>query len=43
MTQQADLIERIRPLLADEPLTREVSMFGGRAFMVNDKMVTSVL
>ena len=43
MTPQADLIERIRPLLADEPLTREVSMFGGRAFMVNDKMVASVL
>ena len=43
MTQQADLIGRIRPLLAGEPSTREVSMFGGRALMVNDKMIASVL
>lgn len=43
MTQQADLIERLRALLAEEPSTREVSMFGGRSFMVNDKMVASAL
>lgn len=43
MNQQADLINRLRALLADEPSTHEVSMFGGRAFMVNDKMVASVL
>ncbi|WP_369254091.1 TfoX/Sxy family protein [Geodermatophilus amargosae] len=43
MTPRADLIERLRALLADEPSTREVSVFGGRAFMVDDKMVVSVL
>jgi TfoX/Sxy family transcriptional regulator of competence genes len=43
MTQQAELIERLRALLAHEPSTREVSMFGGRSFMVNDKMVASAL
>lgn len=38
---QAELIERVRQLLATENLTREVSMFGGRAFMVDEKMVVS--
>lgn len=42
-TQQADLIERLRALLAGERSTREVSMFGGRSFMVNEKMVVSAL
>lgn len=42
-TQQSDLIERLRILLTDKPSTREVSMFGGRSFMVNDKMVVSAL
>ena len=41
LTPQADLIERIRTLLRQEPSTREVSMFGGRSFMVNDKMVVA--
>ena len=41
MTQQPDLIERLRALLISEPSAREVSMFGGRSFMVNDKMVAS--
>lgn len=41
--RQADLIERLRALLAEESSTREVSMFGGRSFMVNDKMVVSAL
>lgn len=41
--QQAKLIERLRALLTDEPSTREVSMFGGRSFMVNDKMIASAL
>lgn len=36
---QAALVERVRTLLADEPSTREVSMFGGQSFMVNDKMI----
>lgn len=38
---QAELIERIRGLLATENITKEVSMFGGRAFMVEEKMVVS--
>jgi TfoX/Sxy family transcriptional regulator of competence genes len=42
-TPRSDLIERLRALLAGEPSTREVSMFGGRSFMVNDKMVVSAL
>lgn len=29
--------ERIRAMLTTEPSTREVSMFGGVSFMVNDK------
>ncbi|MBD5784889.1 TfoX/Sxy family protein [Cellulosimicrobium terreum] len=40
-TQQADLVERLRALLGDEPSTREVPMFGGRSFMVDEKMVVS--
>lgn len=43
MTQQSELIERLRALLTDEPSMREVSMFGGRSFMVNGKMVASAL
>ena len=41
--EQVDLIERLRALLADEPVVREVSMFGGRTFMVNEKMMVSAL
>lgn len=37
------LVERVRELIADEPVQREVSMFGGRSFMVNEKMVVSAL
>ncbi len=40
-TQQSELIERLRTLLADEPSTREVAMFGGRSFMVDEKLVVS--
>ncbi|WP_120004982.1 TfoX/Sxy family protein [Nesterenkonia muleiensis] len=40
---QTALIERLRMLLADEPVMREVSMFGGRSFMVNEKMIVSAL
>ena len=32
------LVARLRGLLADETAVREVSMFGGWAFMVNEKM-----
>lgn len=38
---QAELVERLRSLFADEPTTREISMFGGRAFLVNDRIVVS--
>ncbi|WP_235857141.1 TfoX/Sxy family protein [Occultella glacieicola] len=38
---QADLVQRVRELLVGEPSTREVSMFGGRAFMVAESMVVS--
>jgi TfoX/Sxy family transcriptional regulator of competence genes len=34
--------ERIRTLLAGQPSTREVTMFGGLSFMVNDKMIVNV-
>lgn len=40
---QQELIDRIRVLLALEPSTREISMFGGRAFMVRERFVLSVL
>ncbi|MFV0535700.1 MAG: TfoX/Sxy family protein [Cumulibacter sp.] len=39
--EQEALCERIRAALATEPVTREVSMFGGRAFMVREKMLVS--
>ncbi len=40
---QTALVERLRALLATEPAQREVSMFGGRSFMVNEKLVVSAL
>src|SRR5690554_4626690 len=43
MSPQTALVERIRELLIDEPVKREVSMFGGRSFMVNEKMIVSAL
>ncbi|MDT0157808.1 TfoX/Sxy family protein [Microbacterium sp. ARD32] len=36
---QEELVERIRELIADQPVQREVSMFGGRCIMINDKMI----
>ena len=39
--EQHRLVQRVRALVDDEPDVREVSMFGGRAIMVNDKMVVS--
>jgi hypothetical protein len=41
MSAQTELSERIRTLLGGEASLREVAMFGGRSFMVNDKMVAS--
>ena len=39
--EQRVLVQRVRDLVDDEPDVREVSMFGGRAIMVNDKMLVS--
>lgn len=41
--EQAALVERVCALLVGETSTREVSMFGGRSFMVNGAMVVSAL
>ena len=41
--ERARLVERVRALFSDSPATREVAMFGGQSFMVNDKMVTHAL
>lgn len=38
---QSALVERIRSLISDQPVVREVSMFGGRSVMVNQKMIVS--
>lgn len=40
---QNALLERLRDRLAREPVIREVSMFGGRSIMVNEKMILSAL
>ena len=40
-TEQHRLVLRVRALVDDEPDVREVSTFGGRAIMVNDKMIVS--
>lgn len=37
--QQEELVERLHAALVDENVTRVVAMFGGRAFMVNEKML----
>ena len=39
--EQHHLVQRVRALVDNEPDVREVSMFGGRAIMVNDKMIVS--
>ena len=39
--EQRHLIQRVRALVDEEPDVREVSMFGGRAIMVNDKTIVS--
>ena len=36
-----DLTERLRSALAAETTLREVTMFGARSFMVNDRMVAA--
>ena len=39
--EQHHLVQRVRALVDDEPDVREIPMFGGRAIMVNDKMIVS--
>lgn len=41
--EQTALVSRIRALLGDEPVVREVSMFGGRSVMVAERMIVSAL
>lgn len=41
--EQKNLVERLRTLLTHEAIVREVSMFGGRSIMVNEKMIVSAL
>lgn len=41
--EQTALITRIRALIEHETVVREVSMFGGRSLMVNEKMIASAL
>lgn len=42
-TTQAELIDRVRLLLAGQPSVRERTMFGGRCFMVDEKLVVSAM
>lgn len=39
--EQAELVDRLRSALSDQPECREVAMFGGHAFMVNDAILVS--
>lgn len=38
---QSELVDRVRTKLSGEPIRREIAMFGGWAFMVNEKMTVS--
>lgn len=40
--EQTAIVKRLCTLLQDETVQREVPMFGGIAFMVNEKMIVSV-
>lgn len=40
--EQTGTAERLRALLDGEPVTRETSMFGTRAFMVSEKLAVCV-
>ncbi|GAB3109556.1 TfoX/Sxy family protein [Streptomyces calidiresistens] len=41
MAYDAELADRIREALSDQPQVREVKMFGSLAFMVNGKMAVT--
>ena len=40
---QDALVARLRAMLATQPTTREVPMFGGRSFMVDEQLTVSAL
>ena len=42
MGLDTELVERVRAALTGRPPVREVRMFGGLAFMVDDRMVVRV-
>lgn len=42
MNELTPLVDRVRAELASEPSLREVQMFGGLSFIVNEKMVVAV-
>ena len=42
MSDHEGLLHRVRAVLGATSVVREVNMFGGRAFMVNEKMLVSV-
>ena len=42
MAHDAELADRVRSAVSHEENVREVTMFGGLAFMVNEKMVACV-
>lgn len=42
MVHSRELVDRTRDALAADPSVREVKMFGGLSFMVNEKMVVCV-
>ncbi len=41
MADHGSLVQRVRDTLAERPVVREVNMFGGVAFMVNEKLALS--
>ena len=41
MAYDETLAQRVRALLADRPVVREVRMFGGLSFMVDEKLVVA--
>nr|WP_284711077.1 TfoX/Sxy family protein [Brevibacterium sp. XM4083] len=41
--EQTRLVDRVRTALAGEAVVREVSMFGGRSFMVYEKLAVCAL
>ncbi len=43
VARHRDLADRVREALAAQPSVREVKMFGGLSFMVNDRLVVSLM